>query len=71
MIDMIISGGQTGDDQAALDAAIELDIPHGGWILKGILTEEGILPDKYQLKEMPTKSIPNELNRIFTTLLLS
>jgi len=35
MIQKIISGGQTGADQAALDVAIKLDIPHGGWIPKG------------------------------------
>ncbi|KKL12839.1 hypothetical protein LCGC14_2531730, partial [marine sediment metagenome] len=29
MIKKIISGGQTGADQAALDAAIRLGIPHG------------------------------------------
>ena len=34
MIHTIISGGQTGADQAALDAAIELGIEHGGWIPK-------------------------------------
>lgn len=28
---MIISGGQTGTDRAALDAAIELNIPYDGW----------------------------------------
>src|SRR5210317_450916 len=49
----IISGGQTGADQAALDAAIKLDISHGGWIPKGRLTENGPLPDKYKLTEMP------------------
>jgi hypothetical protein len=51
----IISGGQTGADQAALDAALEEGIPHGGWISKGRLTEAGPLPDKYNLTEMPTK----------------
>ena len=56
MIKKIISGGQTGADQAALDAAIKLDIPHGGWMPKGRLTENGPLPDKYQLDEMPTSS---------------
>jgi len=56
MIKKIISGGQTGADQAALDAAIKLDIPHGGWIPKGRITEDGPLPDKYQLEEMPTSS---------------
>ena len=27
----VVSGGQTGVDRAALDVAIELDIPYGGW----------------------------------------
>ena len=58
MIKKIISGGQTGVDQAALDVAIELNIPHGGWIPKGRKTEDGILPAKYQLQEMPTSSYP-------------
>lgn len=55
MLTKIISGGQTGADQAALDAAIEADIPHGGWIPKGRLAEEGHLTDKYDLTEMSTK----------------
>ena len=56
MIRMIISGGQTGADQAALDVAIRFGIPHGGWIAKGRKNENGRLPDKYQLKEMPADS---------------
>jgi len=43
MLTKIISGGQTGADRAALDVAIELDIPHGGWIRKGRKTEDGDL----------------------------
>ena len=58
IIKKIISGGQTGADRAALDVAIKLDIPHGGWIPKGRKTEDGILPDKYNLQEMPTGSYP-------------
>jgi hypothetical protein len=58
MIRKIISGGQTGADQAALDAAMKLGIPHGGWIPKGRLTEEGSLPGDYKLTEMPTNSYP-------------
>lgn len=58
MIEKIISGGQTGADQAGLDAAIELGIPHGGWIPKGRKTEEGPLPAKHKLKEMRTTSYP-------------
>jgi hypothetical protein len=56
MIKKIISGGQTGADRAALDVAIRFSIPHGGWIPKGRKTENGPLPDKYQLKELPTAS---------------
>jgi hypothetical protein len=48
----IISGGQTGADQAALDAAITLDIPHGGWLPKGRKTENGPLPSRYALREL-------------------
>ena len=56
MIERIISGGQTGDDRAALDAAINVGLPHGGWIPKNRLTEDGPLPEKYTLKEMPSSS---------------
>ena len=58
MIKKIISGGQTGGDQAALDAAIKLGIDHGGWIPKGRLTENGPLSSSYNLTEMPTSSYP-------------
>lgn len=56
MIEKIISGGQTGADRAALDVAIKLGIPHGGWIPKGRITEEGPLPERYRMQEMPTES---------------
>jgi predicted Rossmann-fold nucleotide-binding protein len=52
MIKKIISGGQTGVNQAALDAARKLNIAHGGWIPKGRKTENGPLPVKYNLKEL-------------------
>lgn len=54
IVNKIISGGQTGVDRAALDFAIKHDIPHGGWLPKGRKTEDGTLPEKYQLQEMPT-----------------
>jgi hypothetical protein len=56
MIQKIISGGQTGADRAALDAALKLGIPHGGWIPKGRKAEDGQLPELYKLNEMPTDS---------------
>ena len=58
MIEKIISGAQTGADRAALDFALKFSIPHGGWIPKGRIAEDGPLPDKYQLQEMPTSSYP-------------
>jgi Circularly permutated YpsA SLOG family len=63
MLKKIISGGQTGVDQAALDAAIALGMAHGGWIPKGRLTEAGPLPDTYQLQEMPTDSYPERTEK--------
>ena len=54
MIAKIISGGQSGVDRAALDVAIKLGIPHGGWVPKGRLTEDGPLPEIYALRETPT-----------------
>lgn len=48
---MIISGGQTGVDRAALDWAIAHHVPHGGWCPKGRLASDGRLPDHYQLLE--------------------
>ena len=47
----IISGGQTGVDRAALDVAIALSIPCGGWCPRGRLAEDGVIPEKYPLKE--------------------
>ncbi|NLE39761.1 MAG: molybdenum cofactor carrier [Pirellulaceae bacterium] len=47
----IISGGQTGVDRAALDVAITLGIPHGGWCPRGRLAEDGRIADHYRLDE--------------------
>ena len=58
MIRKIISGGQTGADRAALNFAIKQNIPHGGWVPKGRIAEDGRIPDIYQLLEMPTDSYP-------------
>ncbi len=47
----IISGGQTGVDQAALDAALKLKIPCGGWCPKGRKAEDGRIDARYPLQE--------------------
>ena len=56
MLKKIISGGQTEADQAALDIAIKLGIPHEGWISKGRTTETGTLPERFKLKEMSSEN---------------
>ena len=38
-------------DRAALDCAIALDIPHGGWCPAGRRAEDGIIPEHYRLVE--------------------
>jgi hypothetical protein len=43
----IVSGAQTGVDRAALDVALELDIPSGGWVPRGRIDELGRIPDVY------------------------
>lgn len=48
---MIISGGQTGVDWAALDFAIARQIPHGGWCPAGRRAADGVLDVRYQLIE--------------------
>jgi len=56
LIAKIISGGQTGVDRAALDAAIAAGIHHGGWCPRGRLAEDGKIPRKYQLQETDSRS---------------
>lgn len=54
-LDKIISGGQTGVDRAALDVAIKYAIPHGGWCPLGRLAEDGVIDDRYALRETDSK----------------
>ncbi len=54
MIAWLVSGGQIGVDRAALDAALELGIPCGGWCPKGRKAEDGTIPDRYPVRETPT-----------------
>jgi len=51
IIKKIISGGQTGADRGGLDAAIALEIPHGGYCPRGRRAEDGCIPDKYEQVE--------------------
>ncbi|MFT7630593.1 MAG: hypothetical protein ACI87E_001600 [Mariniblastus sp.] len=62
----IVSGGQTGVDRAALDVAMYLGIPHGGWCPAGRRSESGAIPAVYQLSETEKRdySVRTEKNVI-------
>lgn len=47
----IVSGGQTGVDRAALDAARAAGAPCGGWCPRGRRAEDGPIPPGYPLAE--------------------
>jgi hypothetical protein len=51
MLEKIISGGQTGVDRAALDAALEKGFPCGGWCPAGRKSEDKRIPPRYPLIE--------------------
>ncbi len=50
-IPKIVSGGQTGVDRAALDVALELGVPCGGWCPEGRRAEDGPIDLRYPLRE--------------------
>lgn len=54
----IVSGGQTGVDRGALDAAIAIGIAHGGWCPAGRLSEDGTIPSRYDLHESDSPEYP-------------
>ena len=44
----IVSGGQTGVDRGALQAAMDLELAWGGWAPKGWRSEDGTIPPLYR-----------------------
>ena len=68
----IISGGQTGVDRAALDAAVEVGVPYGGWCPKDGWAEDlpappGVCALYPDLKDTPTAA-PEQRNGMHTQL---
>ena len=44
----IVSGGQTGVDRGALEAAVALGLEFGGWAPHGWIAEDGTIPAQYR-----------------------
>ncbi|WP_173912209.1 putative molybdenum carrier protein [Acinetobacter sp. Marseille-Q1618] len=49
----IISGGQTGVDRGALDAALAMNVACGGWCPENRMADDGVIPDQYPVKVLP------------------
>src|SRR3984893_18408788 len=49
----IVSGGQTGVDRAALDAALAANFACGGWVTWDRMAEDGVIPERYPLVPLP------------------
>ena len=52
-LEKIVSGGQTGVDRAALDAALAAGLACGGWCPRGRWAEDGPIASRYPLVETP------------------
>ena len=50
MLTKIVSGGQTGVDRGALDAALAMNFPCGGWCPEDRMADDGVIPDRYPVE---------------------
>ncbi len=60
---VIVSGGQTGVDRAALAWAISHRFAHGGWCPKGRRAEDGKIPARFKLRETKSGSYSDRTKR--------
>jgi 2-succinyl-6-hydroxy-2,4-cyclohexadiene-1-carboxylate synthase len=65
-VQKLVSGGQTGADRGALDAAMALGLGHGGWCPRGRRADDGVIPTRYALVETAARdhAVRTEMNVI-------
>lgn len=71
---VIFSGGQTGVDRAAWDAALETGLEQDGWVPKGRIAEDGVIPKHYRCQEIhqtyyAARTVQNLMNADATLIL--
>ena len=60
----IVSGGQTGADRAALDAAMKANVQTGGWVPAGRMAEDGEISSRYpNLIETPSSNVADRTRK--------
>lgn len=59
----IVSGGQTGVDRGALDAALDAGAACGGWCPADRIAEDGTIDSRYPLTPLPSGGYPERTRR--------
>ncbi len=62
-LEKLVSGGQTGVDRGALDAALEANFPAAGWCPADRAAEDGTVPARYPLMPLPAGGYPERTLR--------